>query len=146
LDEVAIERRVEARLARQAILGRDAPPQLLAVIDEAALRRLVGGTDVMRAQLEHIAKLSERPNVTIQVLPLSAGAHAAIMGGFVILDFASPQDPSLVYLETATDGLYLERPEELHRYTVIYGHAQAMALSPDESVRFVESVIEQMRR
>ncbi|MDP9846853.1 DUF5753 domain-containing protein [Streptosporangium lutulentum] len=145
LDEAAIGRRVKARIARQAILDRDTPPQLLVVIDEAVLRRPVGGARVMCDQLEHIIKMNERPNVTVQVLPLSIGAHAAIMGGFVILDFASPLDPSLVYLETATDGLYLEQQEELHRYTVIYGHAQALALSPDESTRCMESVIEQLR-
>lgn len=146
LGEAMIERSVTARLARQSILERDLPPQFLVVIDEAVLRRLVGGPEVMAAQLEHIIAMNERLNVAIQVLPLAVGAHAAVMGGFVILDFASPRDPSLVYLETATDGLYLEQPEELHRYTVIYGHAQAAALSPDESVRCLKSMIDQLRR
>jgi transcriptional regulator with XRE-family HTH domain len=145
LDDATIERRVEARQGRQAILDRDAPPQLWAVIDEAALQKMVGGADVMRAQLEHILKLAERPDVAIQVLPNSAGAHAAMCGGFVVLDFASELDPSLVVIETATDSLYLEQAEELRRYTVIYSHVQALALSAAESAKFMESMIRQLQ-
>lgn len=139
-DEATIERQIEARLTRQEVLRRPAPPHLWAVIDEAALRKQVGGRDVMRAQVEHIIASSELANVAVQVLPNSAGAHTAMTGGFVVLDFAE-MDPSIVCIETATDSLYLEKPEELHRYTVIYSHVQALALSPEESVRFMESMI-----
>ncbi|MFD9950657.1 helix-turn-helix domain-containing protein [Nonomuraea sp. NPDC059023] len=141
-DERAIERRVEARLARQEILDRDHPPQLWAVIDEAALRRTIGGPEVMRAQIENILKVGEQGRVAVQVLPLDAGAHAAMDGGFVILDF--DEDPSLVVIETATDTLYLETTEELHRYTVAYSHVQALALAPEASARFMESMIQQL--
>lgn len=144
LDDAAIERRVEARLARQAILAAENPPQLWAVIDEAALLKLVGGPQIMRAQLEHIVKVGESAHVAVQVLPNTAGAHAAMTGGFVILDFASDDDGSIVCIETATDSLYLEQPDELHRYTVIYSHVQALALSPEDSARFMESMIRQL--
>lgn len=142
-DEVGTERRVEARIARQQVLAREAPPQLWAVIDEAALRRMIGGPDVMRAQIEHILKMAELPNVAIQVLPLDTGAHASMDGGFVILDF--DEDPSLVVIETATDTLYLENQEVVHRYTVTYSHVQALALAPEASARFMESMIRQTR-
>ncbi|MFB4285726.1 helix-turn-helix domain-containing protein, partial [Nonomuraea sp. MTCD27] len=125
-DEATIERQVEARLTRQEVLRRSSPPHLWAVIDEAALRKQVGGGPVMRAQIEHIIAASELANVAVQVLRDSAGAHTAMTGGFVILDFAE-MDPSIVCIETATDSLYLEKPEELHRYTVIYSHVQALA-------------------
>ena len=144
MDESTIERRVAARMARQEVLARENPPDLLAVIDEAALRRLVGGPAVMRAQIEHLLKVAERPTIAIQVLPLEAGAHAAIDGGFVILDFPSEEDPSLVVQETATDSLYLETPEELHRYTVMFSHVQALALAPEASARSMESMIRQL--
>lgn len=153
LDDAGIERRVEARLARQAILDRTGSPQLWAVIDEAALLKLVGGTAVMRAQIEHILKAGERPNIAVQVLPNAMGAHAAMDGGFTILDFAEPVDPStepvdpsIVCIETATDSLYLEKADELHRYTVTYSHVQALALSPEDSARFMESMIQQLQR
>ncbi|GAA3417750.1 helix-turn-helix domain-containing protein [Streptosporangium vulgare] len=146
LNEAAIERHVEARLARQEILERDDPPQLMTVIDEAALHRLIGGPDVMQAQLEHLIKMGERPNVTIQVLPFTAGAHEALAGGFVILDFESDGASSLVYTETPTDDIYREKPPDVHRYTVIFGTVQAQALSAEESAQRVQSRIRDLQK
>ncbi|MEU8268665.1 helix-turn-helix transcriptional regulator [Sphaerisporangium sp. NPDC049002] len=135
LNEAVFERHVQARLARQEILKRQDPPTLVAVIDEAALLKMIGGPDVMRDQIQHLVEMAGRPNITVQVLPNSVGAHPALDGPFVILDFPSPDDPSLVHLATLTDSLWLETPEEIRRYTLIYSQAQASALSPDESVR-----------
>lgn len=132
-----VDRRVQARLARQDVLIRDNPPQFWAVIDEAALRRIVGGPEIMADQLRHIIKVAEQPNIAVQVLPFEAGAHAALTGGFVILDFASPLDPSLVYVENETDALYLEEPLVLHRYNVVYSHVQSRSLSPEGSLAFM---------
>ncbi|MBB5627252.1 Scr1 family TA system antitoxin-like transcriptional regulator [Sphaerisporangium krabiense] len=91
--------------------------------------------------------MAARPAITIQVVPNSAGAHPALTGGaFVILDFPSP-DPSLVYLATATDSLWLEKPEEYQRYTLIYSQVQASsALSPDDSVRYSATIVDQLKR
>ncbi|WP_031171565.1 helix-turn-helix domain-containing protein [Streptosporangium roseum] len=141
-----VDRRVQARLARQAVLSRDNPPQFWAVIDEAALRRIVGGPTVMAEQLRHIIKVAEQPNVAVQVLPFEAGAHAALMGAFVILDFESELDSSLVYVENETDALYLEEPPVLHRYNVVYSHVQSRSLSPEESLLLMESLAEQLQR
>lgn len=144
LDDSSIERRVKARLARQEILERRTPPELSVVIDEAALRKMIGGPDVMRQQLRHVVTMASRPNIHIQVLPDSVGAHSALLGSFVILDFRTDLDPSIVYLETATDNLYLETPEELHRYTLIYGQVQGSSLSPEESVRYLLDLMDQL--
>ncbi|MEV7964889.1 helix-turn-helix transcriptional regulator [Sphaerisporangium sp. NPDC088356] len=147
LDPAVIERRVQARLTRQQIISREDPPALVVVIDEAALHRMTGGPEVMCAQLRHLIDVAARPNVTVQVLPLSVGSHPAMTGGaFLILDFPSPDDPSLVYMETATDDLWLETPEELRRYTLIYSQVQGLALSPDESVQHMAALADQLKR
>ncbi len=145
LDEAGIQRRVAARRARQEILDRDNPPALMAVIDEAALLRMVGGPEVMHEQIGHCVELAARENVTVQVVPLSAGSHPALTGGaFVILDFE--EDPALVYQETATDNLWLEKPEELRRYTLTFSKVQALALPPDKSVQHMVHLADQMKR
>ncbi|MFC7382408.1 helix-turn-helix domain-containing protein [Sphaerisporangium rhizosphaerae] len=140
LDEAAVQRRVEARCARQGILDRQAPPQFWAVIDEAALRKSVGGEDVMARQLEHLVLMAKRPNITIQILPDSVGAHAALQGAFVILDFSSALDPSLVYLETATESLWLEKVEQVQAYTLIYNRIVAAAMTAEESLRHMTTL------
>ncbi|MEV7965548.1 DUF5753 domain-containing protein [Sphaerisporangium sp. NPDC088356] len=142
--EAAVTRRVEGRLARQQILAREDPPHLWAVIDEAALLKLVGGPAVMAEQLRHIVEMAKRPNITIQVLPNSAGAHTAMACGFVILDFAGDLDPSIVYLETPTDNLFLERPGEIQAYTLIHNHVVAAALTAEESSRYVLALADRL--
>ncbi|MFC4531549.1 helix-turn-helix domain-containing protein [Sphaerisporangium dianthi] len=145
-DQAAVTRRVEGRMARQGILRREDPPELWAVIDEAALLRLVGGVDVMAEQLKHIIEMAKLPNITIQVLPNSAGAHVAMACGFVILDFAGDLDPSIVYMETPTDSLFLERPEEVQAYTLIHNRVLAAALTAEESVTYIASLIARLQR
>ncbi|MGJ6963443.1 helix-turn-helix domain-containing protein [Streptosporangium sp. G11] len=146
LDQTAVQRRVEARLARQAILNRDNPPQIWAVIDEAALRKMVGGPKVMAEQLGHLADMAMRSNIAVQVLPDSIGAHAAMGSGFVILDFMGDLDPSIVYLETPTDNLFLERPEEIQAYTLTFNRVVAAALTVEESVRYVAALADQLQQ
>jgi len=127
-----ITRRVEVRLARQAVLARDDPPRLWAVISEAVVRRAVGGQAVMAEQLRALASERERAVVTVQVLPFSAGEHPAMAGSFVILDFPDPE-PAAVYLENAASALYLERITDVQRYAVMFRFVQAAALGPKES-------------
>ena len=127
-----ITRRVEVRLARQAVLARDDPPRLWAVISEAVVRRAVGGQAVMAAQLRALASERERAVVTVQVLPFSAGEHPAMAGSFVILDFPDPE-PAAVYLENASSALYLERITDVQRYAGMFRFVQAAALGPKES-------------
>lgn len=128
-----IARQVEARLTRQKILDREQPPELWALIDEAALLRSVGGPGVMRQQLAHLLTMATRPTITIQVVPLQAGAHAAMAGGFMILDFGNDRDAPLVYVEGVTRSQFIEKPEDVQSYTLTFEHVVASALPPDES-------------
>lgn len=140
-----IERRVAARMERQRILDRENPPQLWAVIDEAALTRPVGGAATMREQLDRLIEARERPNVTLQVIRTLIGAHPGMDGSFVIMEFPSPEFfAPVVHLETATDGLYLEEPEEVARYTLMFDHLRAIALGPDESVSHMRAIRDQL--
>jgi transcriptional regulator with XRE-family HTH domain len=118
LEESAEEvgRRVRLRMARQILLTRQDPPRLWAVVDEAALRRPVGGREVMRGQLERLIDAAKLPNVTLQILPFAVGAHAAMGSAFSILRFADRELPDVVYLEHLTNAVYLDRRNEVERY------------------------------
>jgi transcriptional regulator with XRE-family HTH domain len=140
-DESAIARRVELRMQRQQRVTGPNPLDLWAVIGEAALRRPVGGPEVLRRQLEHVLKLVELPNVTVQVMPLDAEAYPAQAGPFVILRYSNRDDPDVVYLETHVGGLYLERESELSKYVAMMDHLRAHAVDPEGSIRFINERI-----
>lgn len=136
-----IDRRVAVRMRRQELISsRNKQFQLWAILDEAVLRRVVGGRDVMRDQLERLAQAAKQTNVTIQVLPFSVGAHIAMLGPFVLLSLPQQGDADVVYLETDTSSLYLEQAQEIARYGEIFDHLRATALSPRESKAFLEAV------
>jgi transcriptional regulator with XRE-family HTH domain len=129
-----IDRRVEIRLGRQDVLRQaGVSPQVNCVINEAVLRRSVGGNEVMHEQVEVLAKERDPANVTVQVLPFNSGAHPAMAGPFQVLTFYDPGDLGVVHLESAMTANALERPEELRRYDEIWGALQARALSPEDS-------------
>jgi hypothetical protein len=115
--EAEVERRVELRIARQELLTKPGAPQLWAVIDEAALRRPVGGPGVLRGQIEALIKATQSPNVRLQIVPFAAGGHAAAGGAFTILRFPEEDLPDVVYVEQLTSALYLDKPEDLDYYT-----------------------------
>jgi transcriptional regulator with XRE-family HTH domain len=142
-DEQA-ERKVAVRLTRQERLTSDEPPEYWAVLNEAVIRRVVGGPRVMREQLRHIAEVANLPHVNVQVLPFSAGAHPAMEGTFNILGFPEQTDPDVVYLENQAGSLYLEEEAEIGRYTQMFNHLMAKALDPDESRRMVARVAEDL--
>ncbi|HEY8372648.1 MAG TPA: helix-turn-helix transcriptional regulator [Pseudonocardiaceae bacterium] len=139
-----VQRRVELRMQRQQRLVDDDPIEVWAVVSEAVLRRPVGGHEVMRRQLEHLAKLAERPNVTVQVLPFAAGAHPAMAGPFVILEFPEPMDPDVVYLETQVGGLYLEESSEIDSYRRIMEHLCATATDPAATVSTIRQIAKEL--
>ncbi len=114
--EEEVERRVRLRMARQRILHAPDPPHLWAVLDEAVLRRPLGGPDVMRGQIDHILRALELPNVTVQIVPFSVGGHAAAGGPFSILRFSQPDLPDVVYLEQLTSAVYLEKRDDVDSY------------------------------
>jgi transcriptional regulator with XRE-family HTH domain len=114
-----IERRVKLRMARQGLLTGTQPPHLWVVLDEAVLRRSVGRPGVMRGQLKHLLEATERPNVTIQIVPFMAGGHAAAGGPFSILRFAEFDLPDVVYLEQLTSALYLDKRDTVEHYLAV---------------------------
>lgn len=130
-----IETRVEVRRERQALLHKEDPLRLYAVLDESVIRRLIGGPDVMRAQLKHLLEMSDLSNVTIQVLPFSGGAYAGMAGSFAILRFA--EAPSVVFAEALVGDIYQEA-DDVSRFGEIFDNLRAAALSPLESVRLLD--------
>lgn len=138
------ERRVELRMARQRLLDRTDSPTLWAVLDEAVVRRPVGGAKVMRSQLERLIEASTLPRVTLQLLPFSAGEHIGMDGSFTIVGFRDPADPDVVYLEHTLSDLYLEDSEAVRQYALLFDHLRADALSPDDSVTFFAKVAEEL--
>jgi hypothetical protein len=134
-----IQQRVEARLTRQANLLRADGPAYHAVMDEAAIRRVVGGPDVMRAQLERISAAVQLPNVTVQVLPFRAGAHTAMESIFTVLSFEQAAVQDVVYVEGLVGNIYLERPQDLHRYRTIFERLCGIALDAGQTQSLLES-------
>ncbi len=114
--EDEVDRRAEARMSRQEILGQVNPPRLWAVLDESALRRVIGGRDVMQAQLRHLIEMCDHPAVTLQILPFSAGPHRAMGGPFTILRYTEPDLRDVVFIEQLTSALYLDKPTEVDAY------------------------------
>jgi transcriptional regulator with XRE-family HTH domain len=116
VSEDDIMRRTEARINRRLLLDREEPPRKWAVIDEAALRRPIGGRAIMREQIRHLIEMAEHPAVTLQILPFSTGGHRALGGPFTILRFAEPDLRDVVYIEQLTSALYLDKPTEVDSY------------------------------
>jgi hypothetical protein len=144
--EAEIERRVAGRVNRQKLLTDANPPEYWAVIDEAVLHRAVGGPDIMRAQLERMVELAALPQVTLQVVPFAAGAHAGMEAPFLILGFPEQADPDVVYVETTMSGVYLEQQEDVHRYTLMFDHLRAAAWKPDDTVEMVKRAADRLTR
>ncbi|KJK37965.1 XRE family transcriptional regulator [Streptomyces variegatus] len=137
LPEDRLDTLVEVRLARQDVLRADPPLRLSAVLDEAVLRREVGGPGVMARQLERLIEAARLPQVRLQVLPFAAGAHIGVTGPFVIFSFSSTSDLDVVVLDHLTSSLYLERKEDLQAYTEAFNALQIHALSPEDSLDFI---------
>lgn len=135
--EEEIERHVALRMERQARLTEPDAPQLWVVLNEAVLRRVVGDRVVMHEQLLKLTDAADAPNITLQVLPFSAGAHASMDSAFSIVSFDPPTDGDIVYFEHPTCSLYLEKPAEVARYRLVYEHLRAASLSLDESRRLI---------
>ncbi|MEV5705175.1 helix-turn-helix transcriptional regulator [Actinoallomurus sp. NPDC052274] len=140
LDDADIEKRVQIRTERQRILVGDDPARLFAVIDEAALRRTVGGPDVMRAQLQHLIKMAAQPNVTLQVIPFSVGPHPGTGGRFTIISF--PEEGSdAVYIETIAGELLIES-EGVGSYRRAFRRLNAEALSSEDTIALIGRMVD----
>jgi transcriptional regulator with XRE-family HTH domain len=139
-----VGRRVRLRMARQTVLTREHPPRLWAVVDEAALRRPVGGREVMRGQLERLIAATKLPNVTLQILPFAGGAHPAMVGAFSILRFADPELPDVVYLEHLTNAVYLDKREEVERYLDVMELLCVASEPPARTVELLTRILDEL--
>ncbi|MER7954164.1 MULTISPECIES: helix-turn-helix domain-containing protein [unclassified Streptomyces] len=136
-----IDKRVTVRTRRQdRIKDEERPLRLWAVIDEGALRRVVGNRQLMIQQLEHLVEQSQLPHVTVQVLPFEMGAHPGISGHYAILEFPDTSDSSVVYIEGVTSDLYLEKAQDVAKYSVMYEHLRAQALNVEQTREFISDI------
>lgn len=140
------ERRVNLRMARQAVLERRSPPHLWVVLDEAVLQRAVGGQDIMRQQFLHLIELAQRPRVTVQVIPFRAGGRAVAGGTLHMLRFAEPALPDTVYLEQLTSAVYLDKPEVVDKYLLVMELVCALAATPADSISMVRQALAELPR
>ncbi|MGV9280885.1 helix-turn-helix domain-containing protein [Streptomyces sp. NPDC003730] len=138
-EEREVQHMVDIRMKRQELLERDEPPRIWCVIDEAAIRRRVGGREVMQEQLAHLLACAERPHITLQVLPFALGAHAAAVGSFVMLR-GQARELDVVYVDLLGGGLFMEKPEELERYRLAFDYLSAQALDLESSVELIDRV------
>ncbi|MEV0468464.1 MULTISPECIES: helix-turn-helix transcriptional regulator [Streptomyces] len=142
-----VEKRVQVRLRRQErISAAENPLRLWAVLDEAALRREVGNKQVMIGQLDGLIEMSQLPHVTVQVIPFAMGAHPGVSGQYAILEFPDAADSSVVYIEGVTSDLYLEKAQDVQKYSVMYEHLRAQALNADQSREFISNVAKEYAR
>jgi len=135
--EDEIERRAAARMTRQQVLGRDEPPLLWSVLNEAVLHRLVGGPGILRDQLFALVEATQDPKVILQVLPYSVGAHAGMDGSFVILAFGELADPDVVFTESRMSGAIFEATEQVATYNLAFDHLRASACPPADSIQMI---------
>jgi transcriptional regulator with XRE-family HTH domain len=139
-----IERRVSLRMARQELLTKTGGPRLWAVVDEAALRRPIGGREVMRAQLERLIESAREPNITLQVVPFRSGGHAAEAGAFTIMRFPEVDLPDVVYLEQLTSALYLDKREDVETYTEVMERLSVESESPERTIDILSGMLEEV--
>jgi transcriptional regulator with XRE-family HTH domain len=139
------ERRLEFRLKRQELLSDPQAPQFSVVLDEAILKRPIGGPAIMSDQLQRLIDATSRPNITLRVLPFAAGVHAGLDGEFTILQYRDRADPDVVYVETAAGQRYDESGDVTRRYNLIFQHLQEAALKPEESFRALTAAIQDLR-
>jgi transcriptional regulator with XRE-family HTH domain len=142
--EEQVTRRIELRVSRQAILSAPNPPQLWVVVDEGALRRPVGGREVVRAQLEHLIEITDHPAVTLQILPFTIGPHSAMGGPFTILRFAEPDLHDVVYIEQLTSALYLEKPSEVDSYLEVMEQLCLQAEPVSNTVKILNHILSEI--
>ena len=144
LDPDEVERRVALRMGRQKLLTRENPPRYWVVMDEAALRRPMGGRDVHVGQIERLIDLVGEPNITIQVMPFRYGGHAAEGGAFHIMRFPETDLPDVVYMEYLTGAHYIDKPEEVERYAAVMERLSVAGTSPDRTREILSGMLKDL--
>jgi transcriptional regulator with XRE-family HTH domain len=133
-----VQRRVDVRMRRQSVLHRPVAMQLHSLVDEAAIRRQVGGPEIMREQIQHLVTASSAANVTLQVVPFGAGAHPGMSGAFTVMHFADPLDVPLVYAEGATGNNFLEAEGDVASFASRFDFIARQALSPAQTRKLLQ--------
>lgn len=141
-DATELDRRVQLRLKRQEVLSRPDAPRVWAVVDEAALRRAIGGPAVMRAQLQHLITACECPNIQVQIVPFDVGGHAGAGGAFTILRFAEPDLPDVVYIEQLASALYLDKRDDVDHYAAAMERLCVQALPPAATPKLLRELLD----
>jgi transcriptional regulator with XRE-family HTH domain len=136
---------IAARMRRQKPLEGPDPLAVHALVDEAAIRRLVGGADVMREQLAQLLVVAERSHIIVQAVPFSAGAYGTMNGSCIILDYAEPDDPPGVYLEYPAGGAWVEDPDDVKRFTAMFDDVSELALSPSDTTDLIHDQIRTLK-
>ncbi len=144
VDADEVERRVALRMGRQKLLTRENPPRYWVIMDEAALRRPMGGRDVHVAQIERLIDLVSEPNITLQVMPFRYGGHAAEGGAFTIMRFPEADLPDIVYMEYLTGALYLDKPDEVERYAAVMERLSVAGTSPDRTREILAAMLKEI--
>lgn len=141
-----VDRMIALRSRRQAMLANSDSLEMWAVMDEAVLRRPIGGTAVMRAQLARLLEAGDLASVTIQVLPFARGAHSGLDGAFTIIGFPDPTDLDVVYVDCPAGNIFLEKERDVRRHTTWFDHLRAAALPPDESADFITAAADDLKK
>ncbi|MFI6347200.1 helix-turn-helix domain-containing protein [Streptomyces sp. NPDC050560] len=141
LSDEVLEQRVDVRIQRQQVISGMSPLEVRAVLDESAIRRTVGGKDVMREQLAHLLEVADLPNVLLQVIPFSTGAHPGTLAGpFIILKFPDQEDPDVVYVEANSD----QYPSDVQRYEVLFDNLRASAVSVPQTLALIRNMVKEL--
>lgn len=144
LTDAEIDRDVQARLFRQGRLTREPALELVAIVDESALLRPVGGVETMRAQLRHLVATSDLPSVCLQVIPTSLGAHLGMNGSFVVLGYGDPDEPEIAYVEHTPIAMHLSKQTEVQACKQVFGRLRSEALGPRDSVTLIEGLVAEL--
>ncbi len=144
VDPDEVERRVALRMGRQKLLTRENPPRYWVIMDEAALRRPMGGREVHVAQIERLIDLVGEPNITLQVMPFRYGGHAADGGAFTIMRFPETDLPNVVYMEYLTGAHYIDKPEEVERYAAVMERLSVAGTSPDRTREILSGMLKEI--
>jgi hypothetical protein len=143
-EEEMVRRHVQGRIQRQQILNGVHPPRFSAIVDEGALRRQVGGREVLAEQLQHLCNMATRHNIDLRVLPFTAGEHQASNGSFTILDFPDPLDLPIAFTETVASSMFVEEADDIARYNAVYANVLSAALTTARSVSFIQRVLDEL--
>ncbi|HLX50053.1 MAG TPA: helix-turn-helix transcriptional regulator [Streptosporangiaceae bacterium] len=139
-----IGHRVSLRMERQKLLSRPNPPHLWAIVDEAVLRRPIGGVEVMRGQLERLIVVAKEPHITLQVMPFRAGGHAAESGPFTLMRFPEFDLPDVVYIEQLTSAVYLDKREDVERYTEVMERLSVESDPPERTPDILSRILKEI--